>query len=268
MKNIRLNVFETNSSSTHSISISSLSNGVYDTLPVDDGRVVLSGGEFGWEWEKYNDALTKANYAAVFAFQSRDGNLVEMLIDVLKKHTGAKEVEFNFSSEYSDRNGRPWAYIDHQSGPGEGGDGKRAFESSQTLKEFIFNPGSWLFTGNDNEPAKPNFYDVGDVKYTHLLELDGLKQYLKVYPSKDELKDILSELVQHHPCTQYNYNNYDNCYNLSCYSGETGPDDSFAEMDKNVLIVFKTKHNYDTGDEYIGKEVIDTKKLKFKITPV
>lgn len=254
MKNIRLNVFETNSSSTHSISISKSSKGVYETLPVNDGMVVLTGGEFGCEWVKYNDAITKANYAAAFA-QGR-GAAIEMLIDVIKNHTGAKEVELNLSEH---------SYIDHQSGPGEGGAGFEAFESQEALKEFIFNPDSWLFTGNDNESPPPNFYDVGDVKYTHVLKLDDLKQYLKTYPSKDELKDILGELVQHHPYTQYNY---DGSYSLSHYGNAAGPDASFAEIDRGILIVFKTKPVYDDKGKYLRADVVDTKKLKFKITPV
>lgn len=258
MKNIRLNVFETNSSSTHSISISSSSKGVYDTLPVNKGKIVLSGGEFGWEWGKYNDALTKANYAAVFAVESKNQKLVEMLTDVLKKHTGAKKVEFNFSSEYDDPDGKQWAYIDHQSGPGEGGDGFKAFKSPEVLKEFIFNSESWLFTGNDNEASPINFYDVGDVKYTHVLNLDGLKLCLKAYPSDDELKDLLlQELFRHHRLSHFKYNDY-----YTMYHGEP-----FAKFDKGVLCVFKTKNVYE-NDKYLRTDIVDTKELKFKITPV
>lgn len=66
MINIRLGLFETNSSSTHSIFIAPSSEGIYETLYVHKGTVHLTGGEFGWEYKKYNDAKTKANYAAVF----------------------------------------------------------------------------------------------------------------------------------------------------------------------------------------------------------
>lgn len=260
MKNIRLNVFETNSSSTHSISISKSSDGVYETLPVKNGKVVLVGGEFGWEWEKYNDAVTKANYAAVFA--SGNDSLVKMLTDVIKKHTGAKEVQFKFSSDYNSST-ETWAYIDHQSGPGEEGAAHEAFKNKNSLKEFIFNPDSWLFTGNDNDIAPPNFYDVGDVKYTHVLNLDGLILKLKSYPSKDELKDFLYELVHGHYLTQYNSGSF---YEFDRgYGEEEGL--SLSKIDKGILILVKRKPVYDEGDKFLRYDV-DTKELKFKITPV
>jgi len=60
-------VFETNSSSTHSLSISSSSTDLLDTLPLNEqGEVVLNGGQFGWEVEDYSDAGTKASYAAIY----------------------------------------------------------------------------------------------------------------------------------------------------------------------------------------------------------
>lgn len=44
MKNIRNGVFETNSSSSHSISILNNCNGMYDTIcPNDDGNIILEG---------------------------------------------------------------------------------------------------------------------------------------------------------------------------------------------------------------------------------
>ena len=126
MKNIRHNVFETNSSSTHSICISEYSDGILDTLGVDDDGVLhLEGGQFGWEIEDY--------------YEKRD-----MLVKVLKDHTGAKEVSFDFSlDDYKHNN---WSYIDHQSA----GTSFEAFASEHTLKMFIFNPKSWLHTDNDN----------------------------------------------------------------------------------------------------------------------
>jgi len=156
MKNIRNKVFETNSSSTHSISIYNAIQGLYDTIvPDSNGVITLTGGEFGWEWEKYNDAITKANYAAVFTLGDR--RMTDMLIQVIKDHTGAKEVEIACSDDYKSPN---YSYIDHQSARSEGGDAGEAFSTPQTLKNWIFHPDSWLFTGNDNESAPSNFYDV------------------------------------------------------------------------------------------------------------
>jgi len=143
MKNIRHNVFETNSSSTHSICISEYSDGILDTLGVDDDGVLhLEGGQFGWEIEDYYDPNTKANYCAIDTVNSPEKR--DMLVKVLKDHTGAKEVSFDFSlDDYKHNN---WSYIDHQSA----GTSFEAFASEHTLKMFIFNPKSWLHTDNDN----------------------------------------------------------------------------------------------------------------------
>lgn len=141
MKNTRNNVFETNSSSTHSVSIVENTKGIYDTLPVSEQTVILNGGEFGWEWQKYNDALTKANYATVFA--ASDKEKTKMLISVIKEHTGAKKVVIDLGD----------SYIDHQSDINEGGAGSEAFINKKFLKEFIFNPECILITGNDNEES-------------------------------------------------------------------------------------------------------------------
>lgn len=61
MKQIRQSAFETNSSSSHSITIS---YGDYtpDKLYVENGVLEIYTGEFGWEHEDYYDAATKAAY--------------------------------------------------------------------------------------------------------------------------------------------------------------------------------------------------------------
>lgn len=79
-----------------------------------------------------------------------DEKMKEMLIDVIKKHTGAKEVKFDFSLEYEPDENNNYSYIDHQSNLYESGDCLRAFAGPNTLKEWIFNPESYLQTDNDN----------------------------------------------------------------------------------------------------------------------
>lgn len=145
-RKVRQGVFETNSSSTHSISIASYSEGdLMDTLPLDEyGNVVLNGGEFGWEVEDYRDALTKANYVAIYIQQwapsdQKDG-FMKLFTGVLREQTSCNKVVFNFDGN--------WSYIDHQSV--EDGQMDWLFESSETLREFIFNPKSTLHTDNDN----------------------------------------------------------------------------------------------------------------------
>jgi hypothetical protein len=137
MKTIRHNVFETNSSSTHSISISKDCDGVLETLPVnDDGIVILNGGEFGWEEDSFSDPQTKASY--VFIDSMSSPQRIKMLKEVIMEHTGAKDVVMPVENIQD-------SYIDHQSiGTTE------KIQTKSDMKMFIFNPKSILYTDNDN----------------------------------------------------------------------------------------------------------------------
>lgn len=141
MKVIRNGVFETNSSSMHSIHIARAAK-TYDTIaPNGDGDIVLTGGEFGWEEETYYDSLTKANYCAVDT--EGDADKRAMLEKVITEHTGAKRVVFDIKVDWRELG---YSYIDHRSA----GTSHDAFDSEEVLKEFIFNPKSHLRTDNDN----------------------------------------------------------------------------------------------------------------------
>lgn len=139
-KQIRRGVFETNSSSTHSVCVHANARQTYDTIVPKNGVVCLTGGYFGWEWEKYNDAKTKANYVAT-AFQHRPHQLL-LLETVIKEHTGAKKVKFDFSTE---------PHIDHQS-IGNFDD----WFTIARLTDFIFDTAVELRTGNDNSESPWN----------------------------------------------------------------------------------------------------------------
>ena len=139
MKNLRSKVFETNSSSTHSLSIY-ISNKVelYDTLiPDDNGIITLIGGEFGFMDDKINDVKSKANFVAALTTALPDENsyFINMISNVIKSHTGAKDVIVNLS-KYNEINYD--CNITKLS--------RDIFESEQSLKNFIFNPKSWLFS--------------------------------------------------------------------------------------------------------------------------
>jgi len=148
MKQIRKNVFETNSSSTHSISISSAGTDIDYMKPNEEGNIILGGGEFGWEEETYNDAWTKANYClqdivhvgwGEDAKNEIDKDKWNMLQEVIKTHTGCSEVIIDWK-EVKD------GYIDHESS----GTTYEAFESKESLFNFIFNKSSVLEMDNDN----------------------------------------------------------------------------------------------------------------------
>lgn len=155
-KQTRHSVFETNSSSTHSISIaySSSVGDLMSILPVnDEGNVVLNGGEFGWADETFHNAQTKASYLAVYCMQwcgDRKDDFLSILFDVIKKQTGCHQIILNFTCEYTSTDDQNWSYIDHQSA--ESQDYHYLFENPEQIRQFIFNPNSTLTTGNDNGP--------------------------------------------------------------------------------------------------------------------
>jgi hypothetical protein len=272
MKNIRNKVFETNSSSSHSVSIYNATHGLYDTItPDSSGVIALTGGEFGWEWEKYNDALTKANYAAVYA--AGDQAMTDMLVHVIKEHTGAKEVQLSFSAEYSGGN---YSYIDHQSARSEGGDAGKAFDTPLSLKNFVFHPESWLFTGNDNDTAPPNFYDVEfGILYTHELHLDGITQTLKFQdePGEEALREALDNLSGYHPLSDYSTRRYEDRFSFVAWDRKAIDGtvfSSFEKLKEGKIVLFKTESVYseDKKREYKGENVIASRDVKFQIKKI
>jgi hypothetical protein len=193
-KMIRKGVFETNSSSCHSISIADETKEfVLDTIyPDQDGVIELEGGQFGRGWFKHNDALTKANYAAV-SFMN-DEKLLGLLTKILKDQTGADEVKYTMSDDYN----KNWSYIDHES------QGLVPIGEVE-LKNFIFNKNSWLFGGNDNQIPDPTFYHVPEFKdnrmivpkYKYELSIEGYKRKTKFLekPTESEIGEGLDAIL-------------------------------------------------------------------------
>lgn len=133
MKKIRKSMFESNSSSSHSISCDVGTTKFHSISPDSEGKITLFGGEFGWGYETYTDPLSKASYCALD--QSGNESRMQMLKEVIMEHTGASEVVFPNDG-----------YIDHQSC----GTSSEVFESKETLKAFIFGKNSVLIIDNDN----------------------------------------------------------------------------------------------------------------------
>jgi hypothetical protein len=187
----RPSVFETNSSSAHSLSIAdNTKEFVFDSLtPDEDGVIKLYSDEFGWGWFKHNDAYTKA----VYVIQSL--GLTYLVEDVILKQTGAERVEFH------DNDG----YIDHQSTDLL----SDISDDAEAIRNFIFNKNSWLFGGNDNSTAAPEFYHVPEYKdgkmiqprYKYRLVFNKLnletKLLDKLVSVNDETIDIIRGLLEY-----------------------------------------------------------------------
>lgn len=187
---IRHGVFETNSSSSHSVTIKG-DSGYSTIVPNHDGDIVLEGGEFGWEYKKTNDPLAKANYCAVLAL--KDEEKMALLHRVIIDQTKAGRVVV-FATEESAS--KYWSYIDHQAV--ERGIPQDIFASEQSLRDFIFGKSSWLFTGNDNVAAPPNFYDEdGGLSKPFKLLIHGnpTSAYLSSDNNHDEIEGILRGII-------------------------------------------------------------------------
>lgn len=204
---IRKQVFETNSSSSHSISIGDINDDfVMDLtlIPDHNGNIILTGGEFGREWSKYNDATTKVNYLMVsVGSNSIEGNKEkqELLKTVIKEQTGCNKVIFRPHQEsYSDS--VTFGYVDHQSAKLH----NVVFNSQEDLRNFIFNKNSWLFTGNDESTSPELFYDVEKYKENGEIIIPSHKYELTIQhideiykfverPDYDLLESVISDRV-------------------------------------------------------------------------
>lgn len=142
MRQIRRSVFETASSSVHSLSIA------YGNLNKPDYKgkeFDLFPGEFGWGPDKYTDVNTKASYCYTwlqYANNNDRDKFMKMLVDVIKEQTEATEVVFKKATDKY----FPEGYIDHQSLS----KCSEAFESEDNLKNFIFSTDSVLTIDHDN----------------------------------------------------------------------------------------------------------------------
>lgn len=140
-KQIRQNVFETNSSSTHSICIAK------NAELIIPKKLHFSFGEFGWEYDTLNSAGRKADYLYTGLFANERISDIKKVGEILK----AKGIDISFEkatykkgSTYSYNSG----YIDHSNELNEFLDA--VCDNEETLFQFLFSPLSFIITGNDN----------------------------------------------------------------------------------------------------------------------
>lgn len=153
MRVVRFGVFETASSSVHSVTIGSKDRSrwvkEHRRLFHVPGEIRIEGGEFGWGPETHDDAYTKASYAWTYLLETdqSSGPLRDMLERVLLQGPGVEVV--NLVEPERDRYGMG-CYIDHQSlEDGPDCPGARVFEDEDTLAAFVWG-NSELEIDNDN----------------------------------------------------------------------------------------------------------------------
>ena len=250
---IRKSLFETNSSSTHSITIQE--GGDFTSIK-HNGVIELIGGEFGWEWEAYRDPLTKANYCAVHAAGNEAHE--KMLKEVISEHTGA-EVEISIKTDFEEYNR---SYIDHQSQD----TAEKAFESRESLKNFLFGVNSTLYTGNDNSSPPANFYDTPGAKYIGELRLEfgGSVKLAKLNLSDDKTEELLYPLFERAESVLNIGLTYNNEFRLS-WGSEAGEEKVNFKNQTVLFTVSKPKYSEDKERKYIGSEILEKKYLKYSI---
>lgn len=144
MRTVRTNVFETNSSSTHSIAIP------LDKHVIDRGHVYFAIEEYGWEYRQPSPASYL--YTAILCYYGKDKarDKIEYLQNVLNKNGIDYDMDDPKWTSYTWDDKIYWSldngYIDHPEGLEEFLNA--VFANDNTLLDFIF--GGLVFTGNDN----------------------------------------------------------------------------------------------------------------------
>lgn len=138
MKKIRRSIFETNSSSTHSIVLANKSEGIRDTC--------IRPGNFCRDYQEYYDFNTKASYIYTYALleinSDKEDGIKDMLSKVVKDEFGVNVI---FKLDYDDFFGGGKGYIDDRSWDVCE---KVAFDEDK-MKLFLFNANSVLIIDRD-----------------------------------------------------------------------------------------------------------------------
>lgn len=206
---IRRGVFETNSSSTHTVTIVGKDKytyginekdipEIYTDFKVDPryNKVLVDFGEFGWGPNAYNDPMIKLSYALTMIASTECMNISSS--NLFFESKGFKDINDLIADKYnckgifidsdidirhygSDPNSHPYieidGYIDHQSYEVYNSLDDFLSEYNLTLEDFIFNKNVVLIIKNDN--AYDDEYDFNDA-------LHGGMGYNKAYIDQEE----------------------------------------------------------------------------------
>ncbi len=157
---VRHSVFETNSSSTHSLTIG---KGKAQLPDLDEGNILrIETGEYGWEQESYSSPNSRLSYVFTYVMNGAFDKL-KYVVDVVKKETNAAAIFINdvnvddligkteaeLALVKTDRSYYDWGYIDHQS-IGDDGPAGLNISNEDDLRNFLFNESSSFETDNDN----------------------------------------------------------------------------------------------------------------------
>lgn len=177
---IRLNLPETNSSSSHSLVIGYNNSYLKTRLDVlrelepylnDNGVLTVNSSEFGWEVGKFNSVYEKLQYLAAISYsyygcgwdeenkydKLKLQKLLTKVEKIVKDYTGIVGVKFETEG----------SSVDHQSVDLY----TDIVESSRSIKNFLFSSQSWVFLGNDNSGETPGEMEMGEEIHYGLLTI-------------------------------------------------------------------------------------------------
>lgn len=138
----RSNVFETNSSSTHSITVSHTNNWDYE-LPITVTPDWY--GEFGWQWETWNTIEEKLAYMirCLIAYDYTEETLQDKIKPIQQRlHNVGIDFELPTYEEWQD------GYVDHEDWYQE--EMQNIYNDDDLLLNFLLNKNSYIEGGNDN----------------------------------------------------------------------------------------------------------------------
>lgn len=136
-RQIRNKVFETNSSSVHTITIDSDPNYRINGWDV----LTFEGQDFGWENDSYHDTMSKANYLYT-------GLICCGMFEKYKDFIEETLAQYNIIAEFIPMEAYCDGYIDHPDELYEFFD--YVLNDAETLMRYLFGDKSAVYTGNDN----------------------------------------------------------------------------------------------------------------------
>lgn len=147
-RTLRSSMFETDSSSVHSIVYSNMTLEP-SKLRTRNGYTITDFGEFGREFRNYTEQAEKLSYlASLIWYVASPYELSEMYDDWNWKQLEEAVCKYNGTNGIRIGNKMARPYIDHQSVPDSWID-FIDFDNVESLRQFVFCPNMWLRTDCD-----------------------------------------------------------------------------------------------------------------------
>ncbi len=153
MKQVRIGVFETNSSSTHSICISAVRN---DPLQYPS-HIIFKCGEFGWREARLDTPEEKASYLYSSMICLFEKDELESSKAKILDHLAKEGITCEFEQPIYEYGGLICtADIDHAGADDHQTFIRKTIRHQKRLLRYLFSEKSFVLTGNDNDDTAVN----------------------------------------------------------------------------------------------------------------